>query len=202
MNDEKLTHQVATQILNNNTLNVNLRRHCYAVSVAMRGLYNYFKSAGGADSSVKNLSEEDWGVVGLLHDADYEITKEDSSKHTLLLLDWLKIYDIHTHIIEAFQSHNNKVTGLRPPQTLLEWSLECCDELTGFIVACALVRPDKKLGSVDLESVKSKWAKKDFARNVNREQIELCSEKLGLTLDSFIQIVLDAMQKESVNLGL
>ncbi len=202
MESNKLTHQIATELLHSNMMNINLRRHCYAVSVAMRGLYNYLKSKGNVDSSVENLTEEDWGVVGLLHDADYELTKEDTTKHTLVLLDWLKTYDIHTHIVEAFKSHNTKVTHLREPETLLEWSLECCDELTGFIVACALVRPDRKLSSVDVESVKKKWGAKEFARNVDRKQIEQCGEKLGISLDTFIDVVLKAMQSEAEKLGL
>lgn len=202
MNENKLTQDIATEILHKNMLNVNLRRHCYAVSVAMRGLYKYLKENGKLDSSVESLSECDWGVVGLLHDADYEVTKEDTTKHTLVLLDWLKIYDVHTHVVEAFQSHNTKITGLREPQTLLEWSLECCDELTGFIVAVALVRPEKSLSAVDLESVKKKWKQKEFARAVDRSQIAQCEEKLGITLDTFIEVVLNAMKAENEKLGL
>lgn len=202
MESNKLTHQIAAELLHSNMMNINLRRHCYAVSVAMRGLHSYLKSKGNTDSSVENLSEEDWGVVGLLHDADYEVTKEDTTKHTLVLLDWLKIYDAHTHIVEAFKSHNTKITHLREPETLLEWSLECCDELTGFIVACSLVRSDKKLSSVDVDSVKKKWKAKEFARNVDRRRIEQCTEKLGITLDVFIEVVLKAMRSESDKLGL
>ena len=172
------------------------------MSIAMRALHSYLKKVGKVDSSVENLNEEDWGVVGLLHDADYELTKEDTTKHTLVLLDWLKVYDIHTHIVEAFQSHNTKVTSLRDPQTLLEWSLECVDELTGFIVACALVQPYKKLSSVDLASVKKKWKTKEFARAVNRNQIIQSEEKLGIPLDDFISVTLSSMQSEAEKLGL
>ena len=202
MDNQALTHDIATNILHTNTLNVNLRRHCYAVSVVMRALHNFLKEAGKADSSVDNLNEEDWGVVGLIHDADYEVTKDDTSKHTLLLLEWLSKYIVHAHILDAIKTHNNKVTRLKEPETLLEWSLECCDELTGFIVACALVQPDKKLASVDLESVKRKWKTKEFARNVSREQIEQCQERLGISLDDFITVALTSMQKEADKLGL
>ncbi len=202
MLDQKLTNEIATEILHKNMVNVNLRRHCYAVSVAMRALHDYLKKTGKIDSSVENLASEDWGVVGLLHDADYELTKEDTTKHTLVLLDWLKVYDVHTHIVEAFQSHNTKITALRDPQTLLEWSLECVDELTGFIVACTLVQPDKKLSSVDLNSVKKKWKTKEFARAVNRDQIAQCEEELGIPLDDFISVTLSAMQSEADKLGL
>lgn len=201
MPQNKLDIQEATQVLHKNMESVNLRRHCYAVSVAMRAIYTYLKEQGISDTSTEHLNEEDWGIVGLLHDADYEMTKTDTTKHTVVLMDWLKVYEVHTHIIEAFQSHNSKITRLRDPQTLLEWSLECCDELTGFIVACALVRPDKKLNSVTLESIVGKWKKKDFAKGVIREQIEQCEDKLGIPLNSFIEIILSAMQKESETLG-
>lgn len=202
MPSEKITHKLALDLLHNNMESVNLRRHCYAVSVVMRAIYNYFKSNNMHDSSVDKLSEEDWGVVGLLHDADYEKTKEETHKHTIVLLDWLCSYEVHEHIIEAFKSHNTKITNLRSPETLLEWSLECCDELTGFIVACALVQPDKKLSSVTPESIMKKWKAKEFARNVDRDQIAQCETKLNIPLETFINIALTSMQAENEKLGL
>jgi predicted hydrolase (HD superfamily) len=133
---ENIPHQIALDLLHKNMQSLNLRRHCYAVSVVMRALYRYIKGTGSTESSIVNLSEEDWGVVGLLHDADYESTKDSIEKHTVVLLDWLSEYNLHGHIIDAFKSHNNRNTKLKEPETLLDWSLECCDELTGFIVAC------------------------------------------------------------------
>jgi predicted hydrolase (HD superfamily) len=84
----------------------------------------------------------------------------------------------------------------------MEWSLETCDELTGFIVAVALVRPDKKLETVGVSSVMKKWKTKEFARAVDRSQIEQCQEKLGIPLNDFIQIALSAMQGIHGELGL
>jgi predicted hydrolase (HD superfamily) len=84
----------------------------------------------------------------------------------------------------------------------LEWSLYCCDELTGFIVAVALVRPDKKLASVTVDSVLKKWGEKAFAAGVKREQIEECEDRLGIPLKEFIEICLQAMQGISKDLGL
>ena len=84
----------------------------------------------------------------------------------------------------------------------MEWSLYCCDELTGLIVAVALVKPDKKLASVTVDSVLNKWKSKGFAAGVDRGQIELCSEKLGIELRDFIGITLEAMQIIHDNLGL
>lgn len=84
----------------------------------------------------------------------------------------------------------------------MEWALECCDELTGFIVACALVKEDKKLSSVTIDTVKKKWTQTGFARAVDRKQIEQCEEKLGIPLDNFIEIALQSMQKYHDVLGL
>ena len=84
----------------------------------------------------------------------------------------------------------------------MEWALECVDELTGFIVAVTLVRPDKKLESVSVESVLKKWKTKEFAKAVNRDQIAQCEEKLKIPLNEFIQITLTAMQEHHEELGL
>jgi len=80
--------------------------------------------------------------------------------------------------------------------------LECCDELTGFIVSVALVRPDKKLASVEVDSVLKKWKNKDFAAAVDRGQISQCEEKLGIKLSEFIEIILDAMKQIAPEIGL
>ncbi len=158
--------------------NVNLRRHCYAVGYALRALYDYYESAEGVACVEKfsqcgglgRLSADQWQITGILHDSDWEITTSDETKHTVLLLEWLKDYDTPEEMHNVFRSHNNKRTNLREPETLLEWSLECCDELTGFIVAVALVRPEKKLEFAEVENVLKKFKQKEFARAVDREQ--------------------------------
>lgn len=196
-----LNKEQALEMLHKNMQNQNLRRHCYAVGFAMAGIYDSFKLQNKLEDS--SLTREDWEVLGILHDADYELTKEDWSQHTLITLEWIKeagVSEDHP-VYKAIQSHNNKVTGLRDPETQLEWALECCDELTGFIVACALVKPDKKLESVDLNTVMKKWPQKAFAKGVIREQIEQCDEKLGIKLEDFVNIVLESMQKNSKELG-
>ena len=117
---QKLDLDGAHNLLHKNMQNINLRRHCYAVSVVMRGLYRHLKENGKLDSSLENLSEEDWGVVGVLHDADYELTKECPEKHTVMLMDWLMENYVHHNILEAYSYHNTKVTNLRETQTYLE----------------------------------------------------------------------------------
>jgi len=172
--------------------NQNLRRHCYAVEAVMKALAKRFKA-----------DVEKWGIIGLLHDGDYEKTKDKPEKHTILMAEWLKeMGETDEEVLSAILSHNYAHTGENPPKNELEWSLYCCDELTGFIVAIALVKPDKKLASVTVDSVLKKWNQKAFAAGVKREQIEECKNRLGIPLEDFIQVALTAMQAISEDLGL
>ncbi len=187
-----ISREKALEILHQNMENQNLRRHCYAVEAVMRALA---KRLGG--------DQEKWGIVGLLHDGDYEKTKDNPEKHTLLMHQWLKeIGETDQEILEAILSHNYEHTGKNQPKNKLEWSLYCCDELTGFIVACALVMPDRKLSSVKVDSVLKKMKDKSFAAAVKREQIAMCQEKLEIPLKEFVKIALEAMQGISGELGL
>jgi len=146
---------------------------------------------------------EVWEVLGLLHDADWEETKDQPDEHTKHTLDWLsKLSETDGPLVHALKSHNSKLTHLAQLEGQMEWALETCDELTGFIIAVALVRPEKKLSLVTVDSVLKKWKQKAFAAAVKREQIEQCQEKLGIPLDEFIQIALTAMQKIHGELGL
>lgn len=192
----------AIKLLHEHMQNSNLRRHCYGVSYAMGGIYDYLESK----KMLKNEEpvKEVWEILGILHDSDYEITKDDWRRHTLETLKWLDEEGINKDdpLYKAIQSHNTKITHLREPETQMEWALECCDELTGFIVACTLVLPDKKLSSLNVESVLKKWKQPAFARAVDRAQIEQCEDKLKIPLKDFIEIVLQAMQKNSSELGL
>ncbi len=198
------TKQNALDLLHEHMQNQNLRRHCYAVGKVLSALYDYYKQKGVPANFVDmgTLSKEEWEIVGILHDADWEITAKDESNHTKLLLDWVKDKDLPEEMVNVFKSHNNKITGLREPQTLLEWTLECLDELTGFIVAVALMMPGKTLAEVSVESVIKKFAKKDFAKAVNREQITQCEQKLGISVPEFVELTLKAMQTEHELLGL
>lgn len=187
-----MTRQQAWELLNNHMKNQNLLRHCLAVEAVMKALARHFKE-----------DEEIWGVVGLLHDGDYEEVKKDPSQHTILMHKWLKdAGESDPRILEAILSHNFAHTGNNAPKNNLEWSLFCCDELTGLIVAVTLVRPDKKLSSTTVESVMKKWNIKQFAAGAKREQIAMCEEKLGIKLADFIGVALKAMQENSSVLGL
>ena len=187
-----ISREQALELLHKNMQNVNLRRHCYSVESVMRALAKRFEK-----------DEEKWGIVGLLHDGDYEKTKETPDKHTLMMAEWLKkVEGVDEEILNAILSHNYAHTGQNPPKNKLEWSLYCCDELTGFIVAVALVRPDKSLSSVTVDSILKKWNQKSFAAGVKREQIEECKPRLEIPLEEFIEMALIAMQGISKDLGL
>ena len=191
----------ALELLHSKMQNQNLRRHCYAVGSVMKALAKHFSK--GEVSSVAKAMEETWEIVGLLHDGDYEETKATPELHTLKMVEWLKQRgDVKKEILDAILSHNYVHTGQTPPKNNLEWSLYCCDELTGLIVAVALVKPDKKLASVTLESIQNKWKSPSFAAGVKRDQIEQCEDRLGIPLNDFIQIALTAMQGISKDLGL
>ena len=172
------------------TKNNNLVKHMLAVEAEMRGLARHFDE-----------DENLWGLTGLIHDADYEQMQEKHPSEKLF--EQLEKLGADKRIIQAVKSHAFKwPDGAPEPEGKMEWSLYCCDELSGLIIACALVQPDKKLSSVNVESVLKKWNKKDFAKGVHREQIAMCEEKLEIKLDQFIELNLRAMQKISDNLGL
>ncbi len=182
----------ALELLNTHIKNKNLIRHGLAAESAMKGLANYFGE-----------NENKWGLVGLLHDGDWEETTKDPSQHTKKMVEWLKnAGEADQEILDAILSHNYAHTGENPPKNKMEWSIYTCDELTGFIVAVALVTPDKKLASVTVDSVLRKFPSKSFAASVHRDQIKMCQEKLGIPLEKFVEIVLSSMQKISNDLGL
>lgn len=188
-----MNRKQALELLHKNMKNVNLRRHCYAVEAVMRALAGYFKE-----------DEDTWGIAGLLHDADYELTKDDAKKeHTKHVLKWLKELDAEADIYDAVAAHAWRYVDHAPqPKTRMQWALYCCDELTGLIVAVALVKPDSRLASVSVDSVMKKWKSQSFAAGVNREQIEECKPRLGIPLREFVEISLKAMQGISKDLGL
>lgn len=188
----KMTREEAWDLLNAKLTNKNLIRHGLAAEAAMRALA---KRLDG-DPDV-------WGVVGLLHDGDYEITGEDLSQHALLMASWLEeMGEDDEEMLNAIRSHVYAHTGEHKPSSPMGWAIYCCDELTGLIVAVALVMPEKTLAAVKPEAVLKKFRKKDFAKGVNREQIGECEERLGIPLPEFVEIIVLAMQGASDRLGL
>lgn len=186
-----ITREEALELLHNKMQSQNLRKHCYAVEAVMRALSLHFSE-----------NQNRWGLVGLLHDGDYEQTKGDIGNHAKLMANWVReLGETDEELLTGIESHGWFHRG-RLPETKMQWALYCCDELTGLIVAVTLVRPTKKLVDVTVENVLGKWKQKSFAAGVDRSQIEKCEKNLGIPLPEFIAIALDAMQGISSELGL
>ena len=178
----------ATDIVHEYVKNEGLRKHMYCVSEAMR---QYAKKFGE--------DEDKWALVGLLHDFDWEI-HPNAEEHPMKGSEILRERGYSEEIRRAILSHADYSGVTR--DSLMEKALFACDELSGLIVACALVQPGKKLEDVKPESVKKKMKKKEFARNVNREDITKGAEELGVPLDEHIGFVLNALNGISGKLGM
>jgi predicted hydrolase (HD superfamily) len=184
-----ITRQEALEIVEKHTPNKNLVKHCQCVEAAMKGIYRYLHPNG--DKEV----EDKWGIIGLLHDADWGSNRDTPHNHTRDTVKWLKeMGEEDPEITRTILSHNTHHNGEPGPETPLEWALYTCDELTGIIVATALMQPEKKLETVTVRSVEKKLKTKSFAAAVDREQIRLCEEKLGIPQEKFIEIILQAMK--------
>ncbi len=166
--------------------NKNLRKHSFAVEACMR------KLAGKFDEN-----ERSWALAGLLHDLDYDQTKNDFSQHGLVTASILEQKLVASEIIESIKAH----AGYLPRQSLMAKALYAVDPLSGLIIAAALMHPSKTLAGVDVQFVLNRFKEKHFAKGANREQISACSE-LGMSLQEFIRVCLEAMQEISLELGL
>ncbi len=168
--------------------NQNLIRHCIAVEHAMLAYAKYFK--------VPETEHERWRVVGLLHDADWEKYPQE---HPKIIAEWMRDNGADEEIINAVLSHGPSFD--EKPKSLMARVLRAVDELTGLIVAVALVK-GKDLNNVTVDSVLRKWKEKSFARGVDRKFIEESVKELGVSLEEHIKIVLSAMQSIKEELGL
>jgi putative nucleotidyltransferase with HDIG domain len=146
--------------------------------------------------------EELWGMVGLIHDFDYEQNPDLTVEgHPVTGAKILRERGWPEEMVRAVLSHATEYTGV-PREALMEKALYAVDDLTGLLVAVALVRPTKNIGDVKLKSVRKKWKDKAFAAAVNRQEIEQAADALGVELNEHIQIVLDAMKEIAPELGL
>ncbi len=195
-----MTRDKAYQLMCDMIQNPNLRKHGIAVEAIMRSLCNYLKEKHSELSS-EEFNEEEWAVVGLLHDADYELIEKDPTRHTLVTEKKLReIGETNERIINGIKAHHEGVKETR--DNFLEKGVYAADELSGLITAVALVKPDKKLASVTVESILKKFKQKEFAKGAKREQILSCEKELDISLTEFIGIALKAMQGISSELGL
>lgn len=177
----------ALNLLNRYLTNDRNVKHCISVEVIMKFLARKL----GED-------EELWGITGLLHDIDYELVGKDLSRHGLLTKEILKDL-LPMEALEAITSHN-ELTGCTS-ESKISYALKAADHISGLLVATALVMPSKKIGEVRIDSVMKKFKQRDFAKGVDRGRILLC-EKLGLNLEEFISLSLDALKTISHELGL
>ncbi len=183
-----MTRKEALNSIKANVENINLIKHMLATEAIMRALAKRL----GED-------EEEWGLTGLLHDIDMELTSGDMNTHSKLGADLTRELGASEAMAHAILCHN-PAHGI-PTETRLDKALFCVDPLTGLIIAAALVRPDKKLANLEAKSVIKKFKQPSFAAGVNRQQISQCSE-IGLGLDEFIELGLIAMQGIAADLGL
>jgi len=170
------------------TASESLRRHMLAVEAAMRAYARRF----GED-------EETWAVTGLLHDFDYE-RHQTAPAHPVEGERILALRGWPDDVRRAILSHAD-YTGVAR-ETRMERALHACDDLTGLIVAVALVRPDHDLGAVKVSSVRKKWKDRAFAAGVDRDEAEAAAAALGVPLEEHWQVVIEAMQGVAGELGL
>jgi len=186
--DAMLERDEALALVKKNISKKNVIYHMLAVEALMRALARYF----GED-------EELWGLVGLLHDIDYEKTENTPEKHSFLAEDTLKGL-VQQEVIRAIKTHNHPYTHVMP-ETRMEKTLIASDAMSGLLVACALVMPSRKLADVKVETIAKKFKDKDFARGADRERIAVC-EQIGIPKCKFFEICLEGLKPMASQIGL
>lgn len=183
-----ISHEIAVKLLNQHIQNPNMIKHCLASEVVLRAV-----------ASRLGNNQDEWGIAGLLHDIDVEVTNADPYKHgphAAVMLDGM----LTPEAIDAIVMHNEVATG-KERTTIFQHALAAGETITGLIMATALVYPDKKLASVKTKSITKRMKEKAFAASVKRENIMEC-EQIGIPLNEFAEMALTAMQTISDELGL
>jgi putative nucleotidyltransferase with HDIG domain len=183
-----LTRDETLSLIRKNVTKRNVVYHMLAVEAIMRNVAKHF----GED-------ENKWGLIGLLHDIDYEKTEATPEKHSLLAEEILKGI-VPDEFIKSIKTHNFRYTGIKP-ENKMEKALIASDAISGLLVACALVMPSKKLADVKVETVAKKFRDKDFARGAERERILIC-EEIGIPREKFFEISLDGLKNVASEIGL
>ncbi len=188
-----MTRDDALALMHEYTESDSLRKHMYAVEAAMRAYARKF----GED-------EDEWGLVGLLHDFDYEKYPNDAhhptEEHPSFGVGVLRQREFPEHMCQAILGHAT-YTGV-PRASRLAKTLFAVDELCGFLVACALVRPSRSFGDLEVKSVKKKLKDKAFAKGVNRDEVQQGAEELGVPFEEHVQFVIRALNAVEDRLGL
>ena len=188
MNATLPSREQALALLHEWIQNPGLRKHCYAVEAAMRA---YARQLGE--------DEDRFGLTGLIHDFDWE-RHPDAERHPMLGVEHLRTLGWPEDVCRAVLGHAT-YSGV-PRDTPMARALFACDELCGFLVACALITPARSLADVEVASVKKKLKRLDFARNVNRDDIVNGTAELGVDLDPHIAFTLEALRGIHTELGL
>lgn len=183
-----MDREAALKAIQENVKNENLIKHMLATEAIMRTLARRF-----------NENEDEWGLAGLLHDIDIELTNGDLSVHSKPGAQMAREMGATEVVCHAILVHNEKHG--EPCVSLMDKAIFCTDPLTGLITAAALVCPDKKLSGVEAKSIRKRFKEERFAAGANREQIAKSSE-IGLELDEFIVLGLEAMKNVAEDLGL
>jgi putative nucleotidyltransferase with HDIG domain len=181
-----MEREEALELVHEHLKNINLIKHCLAVEACMMAVASHL-----------NQDREKWGLAGILHDLDYELTEKSPELHTTETIKILNELGVEPEIIQAIQAHAGQV----PCQSEMDWAIFSIDPLTGLIVAATLMHPSKKLKEVDLGFLKRRYKEKSFARGARREDIEQC-RNINLELDEFLSICLKSMQEIDKDLGL
>lgn len=178
----------ALKLLNDNIQNINMIKHCLASEAVLRAVADRL-----------DANPEEWGLAGLLHDIDVEITNADPLKHGPYAAGMLSGL-LTAEAIDAIVMHNEMATG-KERTTVFQHALAAGETITGLIMATAMVYPDKKLASVKTKSITKRMKEKAFAASVKRENILEC-ELIGIPIQEFAEMALTAMQGISDELGL
>jgi len=181
-----MNREEALDLVKSKVKGKNLVKHMLAVEAIMRRVAEHFSE-----------DVEMWGLTGLLHDLDYDETVNDFDRHSLLTCQWLEDYNLDERILYAIKCHPRKVE----PKSRMDWALFSADPLSGLIVAAALMHPTRKLKNLTVQFVLNRFKEKRFAAGASREDIKAC-ENMGLSLEEFIKLALEGMQKIDEELGL
>lgn len=191
--EERMNYQESLDLMHEYTESDALRKHMYSVEAAMRAYANKYRE-----------DEEKWGIVGLLHDFDYERypnhERSPTEEHPSTGVRILRERGYPDDVCDAILGHGD-YTGV-PRETLMAKTLYAVDELCGFLNACALVRPSRSFQDLKVKSVKKKLKDKGFARAVSRDEIRHGAEEAGLDFDEHVQFVIEALRPVEKTLGL
>lgn len=196
-----ISRDEAIKLIEEHVTNKNIVKHMFALEALMGGVYDELKTRGRNEEELGGTKEE-WMMAGLLHDGDY-CESVPAEKQGIQITEWARErgFEIPKNVAYAMVAHNWHNTGAEP-KTLMDWTIFMGDSLTGLIVAATLVLPSRKLVDVTPQTVLNRFKEKSFAKGTRREDIAMCQEKIGLSLEEFVKISLESTQKICNELGL